>query len=324
MSSFTTSSTSNKSVADGTCTLDDGRRIAYDICGAKNGHPVFHLHGWPGARTEVSLFAVQAAELGARIIAIDRPGIGLSTPQPRRTVLDHALDIRQVAKHLGLKEYSVMGVSGGGQYALACAFMISPEELRSVALVCGQGPVEISLRGMKFGNQIVVRGFQYCPSFIRLLMHGVSWTLKLLNMDRMSNESILQRVQTLNRWNLLGVPEMDRKVMADPDTMLAVITSVREHFRQGVDGCLEEGRITTSHLGFDLRDVKRNVRLWYGREDTDVPAAIGEEIARQLGENSTLRLEDATHLSLVVDHQRPILEDLLDAAGYRRIAMAED
>ena len=155
-----------------------------------------------------------------------------------------------------------MGVSGGGQYALACAFMISPEELRSVALVCGQGPVEISLRGMKFGNQIVVRGFQYCPSFIRLLMHGVSWTLKLLNMDRMSNESILQRVQTLNRWNLLGVPEMDRKVMADPDTMLAVITSVREHFRQGVDGCLEEGRITTSHLGFDLRDVKRNVRLW--------------------------------------------------------------
>ena len=122
----------------------------------------------------------------------------------------------------------------------------------------------------------------------------------------------------------MGVPEMDRKVMADPDTMLAVITSVREHFRQGVDGCLEEGRITTSHLGFDLRDIKRNLRLWYGREDTDVPAAIGEEIARQLGENATLRLEDATHLSLVIDYQRPILQDLLDAAGYRRVAIAED
>jgi len=207
-----------------------------------------------------------------------------------------------------------MGVSGGGQYALACAFVIPPEELRSVALVCGQGPVEISLEGMKFGNQIVVRGFQYCPSFIRLLMQGVSWTMKLLNMDLVSNERILGYVQTLGRWSLLGVPEMDRKVMTDPDMMLAVITSVREHFRQGVDGCLEEGRVTTSSLGFDLRDVKRNVRLWYGRQDTDVPAAIGEEIARQLGENATLRLEDATHLSLVIDYQRPILQDLLDAA----------
>ncbi|KAK0935701.1 hypothetical protein LTR29_012703 [Friedmanniomyces endolithicus] len=288
MSSHTTYSTSNAPVVDGTFTLGDGRRIAYNICGANNGYPVFHLHGWPGARTEVSLFALQAAELGARIIAIDRPGIGLSTPHPGRTVLDHALDIRQVAKHLGLKE--------------------------SVALVCGQGPVEISLEGMKFGNQIVVRGFQYCPSFIRLLMQGVSWTMKLLNMDLVSNERILGYVQTLGRWSLLGVPEMDRKVMTDPDMMLAVITSVREHFRQGVDGCLEEGRVTTSSLGFDLRDVKRNVRLWYGRQDTDVPAAIGEEIARQLGENATLRLEDATHLSLVIDYQRPILQDLLDAA----------
>ncbi|KAK1059472.1 hypothetical protein LTR12_010516 [Friedmanniomyces endolithicus] len=321
MSSHPTKSTSDTPVADGKCTLGDGRRIAYDICGAKNGHPVFHLHGWPGARTEVSLFAHRAAELGARIIAIDRPGIGLSTPQPRRTVLDHALDIRQVAKHLGLKEYSVMGVSGGGQYALACAFMIPPEELRSVALVCGQGPVEISLKGMKFENQIVVRGFQYCPSLIRLLMVGVSWTLKLLRMNLLSNERILEHFQTLSRWNLMSVPEMDRKVMADPDTMLAVIASVREHFRQGVDGCLEEGRVTTSSLGFDLRDVKRNVRLWYGRQDTDVPAAIGEEIARQLGENATLRLEDATHLSLVIDYQRPILQDLLDAAGYRHMPM---
>jgi len=105
MSSHTTYSTSNAPVVDGTFTLGDGRRIAYNICGANNGYPVFHLHGWPGARTEVSLFALQAAELGARIIAIDRPGIGLSTPHPGRTVLDHALDIRQVAKHLGLKEY---------------------------------------------------------------------------------------------------------------------------------------------------------------------------------------------------------------------------
>ena len=307
-------STASETFADGTCTLDDGRKIAYNFSGAKNGHPVFHLHGWPGSRTEGSLFTLQAAELGVSIIAIDRPGIGLSTPHPGRTVLDHALDIRQVAKHLGIKKYSVMGVSGGGQYALACAFSIPPEELRSVALVCGQGPIEISLRGMKLGNQIITRGFQYSPTFLRLLMHGTSLALKLLGINQMSSQRILGLFQTLNRWSLLGLPEKDSKVMADHETMLAVITSVREHFRQAVDGCLEEGRITTSNLGFELKDITRNVRLWYGREDTDVPAAIGEAIARQLGENATLRVEDETHLSLVINHQRSILQDLVDAA----------
>ncbi|KAI8624203.1 alpha/beta-hydrolase [Xylariaceae sp. FL1651] len=307
-------STASETVANGTCTLEDGRRIAYNITGAKKGHPVFHLHGWPGARTEGSLFDVQAAELGVSIIAIDRPGIGLSTPQPRRTVLDHALDIRQVAKHLGLEAYSVMGVSGGGPYALACAFSIPPEELKSVALVCGQGPIEISLRGSKLGNQVITRGFQYCPAFLRVLMQGTGLMLKLLNVHRMSNERILEHVQTLDRWGLLGGPEKDRKWMTDHDTMLAVITSVREHFRQGVDGCLEEGRLNTSNLGFEVKDIKRNVRLWYGREDTDVAAAVGEEIARQLGKNATLRLEDETHLSLVINHQRSILRDLVDAA----------
>ncbi|KAK4552000.1 hypothetical protein LTR86_010677 [Recurvomyces mirabilis] len=272
-----------ETAASGTYVLDDGRRIAYNICGATEGHTVFHLHGWPGSRTECSLFAVQAAELGVRIVAIDRPGIGLSAPQPRRKALDHALDIRQVAKHLGVKEYSVMGVSGGGQYALACAFCIPPEELISVALVCGQGPIEISLRGMKLGNQIVVRGFQYCYAPIRFLMHATCQVLKHLNTDRISTEWIVQVFQTLDRWNVLGLAEKDKQVMADRDTMLAIITSVREHFRQGVDGCLEEGRVTTSTMGFEVNEIERNVLLWYGREDTDVPAAIGEEIAVQLG-----------------------------------------
>ncbi|KAK3641036.1 hypothetical protein LTR56_008424 [Elasticomyces elasticus] len=319
MPSPITDSIASEPIADGTCTLNDGRRIAYNFSGAMHGYPVFHLHGWPGSRTEGSLFDLQAAELGVRIIAIDRPGIGLSTPHSQRTVLDHALDIRQVAKHLSIKEYSVMGVSGGGQYALACAFLIPPEELRSVALVCGQGPVEVSLRGMKWGNQMVVRGFQYFPTLILLLMHGTSWILKVSTMNRTSNERIFETFQTLNRWSLLGLVEKDRQVFAKPDTLLVVITSVREHFRQGVEGCLAEGRVTTSTLGFEIQDIKRNVRLWYGRKDTDVPATIGEEIARQLGKNATLRLEDESHLSLVINQQRPILQDLLRSAMRRSL-----
>ena len=199
MPSFNMNSTADETAfADDICTLDDGRRIAYDLFGAKEGYPVFHLHGWPGSRTEGSLLATQAADLGVRIIAVDRPGIGLSTRQPRRTILDHALDIRQVAKHLGIKEYSVMGVSGGGQYALACAFSIPQEELRSVALVCGQGPIDVSLQGMTLGSRMMLRGFRNYPLFLRYLLYGVSQTLKLFSLDRMSNERFVELFHTFD------------------------------------------------------------------------------------------------------------------------------
>jgi pimeloyl-ACP methyl ester carboxylesterase len=75
----------------------------------------------PGSRLEAGLLAAPAGQLGIRLIGVDRPGLGVSTYQPRRRLLDWPRDITALADHLALHWLAVLGLSGGGSYALACA-----------------------------------------------------------------------------------------------------------------------------------------------------------------------------------------------------------
>jgi hypothetical protein len=91
-----------------TLTLADGRKLGYAQYGSLTGRPIFYLHGLPGSRLEAAGFDELGLELGARVIAVDRPGIGWSSPYPGRKLLDHANDIDHLAKHLELAQYSVL------------------------------------------------------------------------------------------------------------------------------------------------------------------------------------------------------------------------
>lgn len=124
-----------------TVELPDGRDLGFARYGNKDGPQTFYLHGLPGSRVEGGVFFEQAAKhLGAGIIFIDRPSVGLSSPHPHRTITDHAQDVLHLARHLDLKAWRVIGVSGGGPYALACARHHPPECLRGVAVCAGIGP----------------------------------------------------------------------------------------------------------------------------------------------------------------------------------------
>lgn len=91
-----------------TLTLPDGRNLGYAQYGSLTGRPIFYLHGFPGSRLEAAGFDELGLELGARFIAVDRPGIGWSSPHPGRTLLDHPKDLEHLAKHLELDHYSVL------------------------------------------------------------------------------------------------------------------------------------------------------------------------------------------------------------------------
>ena len=91
-----------------TCTLPDGRQLGYAQYGSLAGRAVMYLHGLPGSRIEAASFDELAVQLDARIIAVDRPGIGWSSLHPNRTLLDHAGDIQHLANHLKLDEYGVL------------------------------------------------------------------------------------------------------------------------------------------------------------------------------------------------------------------------
>lgn len=93
-----------------TATLPDGRTVGFARYGASDGPKVFYLHGSPGSRLEGKIFESPASKLGIDLIALDRPGIGLSSPQINRSVSDHARDVKDLATLLRCKEYCVMGI----------------------------------------------------------------------------------------------------------------------------------------------------------------------------------------------------------------------
>ena len=93
--------------------LSDGRKLAYEQFGAENGVPVIYNHGWPSSRLECRPLAPIAEKTGVRLISVDRPGMGGSDFQPNRALLDWPNDISQLADHLCLDKFHILGVSGG-------------------------------------------------------------------------------------------------------------------------------------------------------------------------------------------------------------------
>ncbi len=120
--------------------VSDGRRIAVDFRGDPKGFPVFLLHGTPGSRSGPLPRPQRVYLLGIRLISYDRPGYGDSTRQKGRTVADAALDVLDIADHLGIDEFGVVGRSGGGPHALACAALIEEKRLQNVAVLVGLAP----------------------------------------------------------------------------------------------------------------------------------------------------------------------------------------
>lgn len=297
------------SVAHETITLPDQRTLCYTKYGAADGdgYPVLYFHGHPGSRLEANLFHEDAKELGITLISIDRPGIGHSTPQPGRTPSDHAKDVNQLVNHLNLKDYKILAVSGGGPYGLASA-RFSSTRLRAVALLAGMVWLpNIGLRGMRLGNKLLFYGSNYTPSLLR-------WLARLLVSLQLniSDEALAEIAAKQLKGRLVRIPGNDRALLADGTLLKRTLPSTREHFRQGADGFMDEARILTSDLDFDLAQIDRlPILLWYGKEDINVPPTIGCELAKRIGKNARLNNPDETHLGLLMNHKKRILEDLL-------------
>ena len=144
-----------KNGTDRTIRLRDGRRLGYAEWGDPGGRPLLYFHGWPGSRLEGRLGDEAARARGVRLIALDRPGMGLSDYQPRRTLVDWPDDVIQVAAALGLDRFAVLGISGGGPFAAACAWKLS-EQLTGAGIVSCLAPVDVPgvIAGMGRRNQL--------------------------------------------------------------------------------------------------------------------------------------------------------------------------
>src|ERR1700722_11642562 len=112
-----------------------GRRLTVCEFGDRSQEPVFYLHGTPGSRVGPRPTNQELENFKIRLIAFDRPGYGGSDRLETRTVADVAADVEAIADRLGVDRFAVLGRSGGGPHALACAALLPHRVTRAAALV---------------------------------------------------------------------------------------------------------------------------------------------------------------------------------------------
>lgn len=103
--------------------LPDGRSLAFAQWGERAGQVVMFCHGGQVSRLMAPAWVSAAQTLEIRVISADRPGIGRSDFYEPRSILDWPGDVAELMSHLGVERFSVVGVSAGAPYALACGLV---------------------------------------------------------------------------------------------------------------------------------------------------------------------------------------------------------
>jgi pimeloyl-ACP methyl ester carboxylesterase len=281
---------------DAQITLSDGRRLAYAEYGDPAGKPLFYFHGWPSSRLEPISAGGLSSELGLRVIAPDRPGFGLSDFLPGRTIESWPGDVRQLTDHLGLERFGVLGVSGGGPYALACAARI-PDRLSRALVVCSLSPLEApgALQGMARLNRWMLSVARRAPWLASALARLCLWWFW-----GKGDQVIPRQLERL-------LPAADQLVLTRSDLRQALIASSREAFRDGVRGAAWEGILFSRPWGFRLEDIRVPVDLWHGERDIIVPCVMGRYLARKIPHCRASFYPEDGHFSLPFGRIKEIL-----------------
>ena len=269
--------------------LGDGRVIAVEEYGDPAGAPVFYFHGWPASRLEAGLIQ----DLPVRLLSLDRPGYGRSSPQRGRTLLDWPADVAAVADRLGLKQFHVVGLSGGGPYAVACAYAL-PDRVLGVALVCPVPPPHgVHPRAPGVGH------------LFRLGRHPVL-AHRLFSVLR---PLLRRRVITPRTLVGNGLPPADRACLT-PELLSGLGHAWREGIGRSVLGALSDAQIYANDWAVPFGDIRVPMTVWCGADDSMIPLHALAPLEAVPGMALHI-VPDEGHYSLGIRHSGAILRDLL-------------
>jgi pimeloyl-ACP methyl ester carboxylesterase len=283
--------------------LRDGRRLGYAEYGDPGGAPVLYFHGFPGSRLEARPAHSIALAMNVRLVAIDRPGYGLSDDLPGRTLLDWPGDVVELADQLALERFSIIGVSGGGPYAAVTAARI-PQRLRAVAIACGLAPLVDPQSGSGLPKLRGAPGFfaRRSPRLACMLLATAAPFI------RRHPEGLLFHFRERST-------PADRDVLARPEVWKSFCDSLSEAFRSGSKGAVRDLQLYSRYWGFRLQEIRSEVQLWQGELDTIIPAEMGRYYEREIPDCRASYHSDEGHLSLVFNHIDEMLSRVPNEKG---------
>jgi pimeloyl-ACP methyl ester carboxylesterase len=241
------------------------------------------------------------ARLSVRLITVDRPGIGRSSPKPGRSVADWADDARELCEAIGIERFSLLGYSVGGAYACACAEHRG-DRVASMALVSSIAPLDRPGAFAELGRPSQWRLARDRPAIAR---RGVTM------------QALLGRLPPWALRHAAGarLPAADRAVLdEDPRILERGAAMAAEAVRQGPDGLVADLRVAMRPWGVDLASITVPTTVWQGGHDRSIPAAWGELLARTI-HGARLRLRPGEGHLMIAANLEAILEDLLARAG---------
>ncbi|MCA0989730.1 alpha/beta fold hydrolase [Pseudalkalibacillus hwajinpoensis] len=267
--------------------LRDGRRLGYWGYGDETGTPIMLFHGTPGSRIWFLEDDELAKAMGIYLISIDRPGYGLSTFQYNRTILDWAVDVEELASHLGLNRFSVLGVSGGGPFAAACAFALS-DRIYHTALVSSATPFRKGKapKEMAKENRIAFFLTKYFPWVIRKANLAQKKMLEK-NPAKYKSSMLTATHRHLSKW--------DRELLKEEPLVETSYYHAKEAYRQGVEGVMYETQLLSKEWGFEISEIRSPLRIWHGEKDTLSPVSEIRKLAAQSSSTEITVIDEGGH-----------------------------
>jgi len=272
---------------EGNIAIGTDRQIGFAEFGDPQGRAVFWLHGTPGARRQIPAEArIYAEQHHIRLIGVDRPGIGSSTPHQYDAVLDFAHDLRVIADVLGIERFAVVGLSGGGPYTLACAAAM-PERVVTVAVLGGvaptRGPDAISGGAMTLGN-LVAPILEVAGLPVRLA------AATLIKLIRPVASPALEVYAAIS-------PEGDRRLLGRPEFKAMFLDDLLNGSRKQLAAPFADVVVFARPWGFRLDEIKVPVHWWHGDRDHIIPFAHGEHVVAALPDATLYVVPGESHLA---------------------------
>jgi len=272
---------------EGNIAVGEDRQIGFAEFGNPQGRAVFWLHGTPGARRQIPTEArAFASRKNIRLIGIDRPGIGSSTPHQDENVLGFTDDLRTIADTLGINRFAVIGLSGGGPYTLATAAAM-PDRVVMAAVLGGVAPL--------IGEDGISSGLMELAKVVRPILEvadtPIRWVagslMKLIGPFGSPALDLYARIS----------PDGDRNLLSRPEFKAMFLDDLLNGSRKQLAAPFADIVVFARDWGFRLEDIKVPVRWWHGDADHIVPYAHGEHAVARIADAQMYTLPGESHLA---------------------------
>lgn len=282
--------------------LAEGRTLAFAEAGDPGGYPVMLAHGFPGSRLEARVVDQAAVAARVRLICLDRPGFGGSDPQPGRRLVDWPADVAGLADHLGIGAFAVVGFSGGGPYALACAALLG-DRVSTCATVSSPGPLDRpgSTAGMALVNKLLFGAGRRAPMVTSL-------AVRLMARLAQGDPAVVARRMGQ------GMAPSDQRLLADPAIGPSYGASIREAFAQGRAGPDSDAAALGRPWSFSAADIACPTHIWHGIDDRTVPLRMAHQLRAAIPGSVLHGMDGSGHL-LFLERASSILGAVRDIAA---------